>query len=170
MSKKGKHTALKIVFWSVFGLVAAVFAAIQVALSPKFLTRIANKYASEYVDGDVSFSRLKASMFRSFPNLNVTLDGFSIVGQDPPDTLASFDRLSLSVNYMEALKGRIRVRHAILEHPRLFLHQYDSTRANWDMIKIPTGEEDTAAFSLPPIHIGKISLEKSPYIEYQSDP
>ncbi|MBO4230605.1 MAG: hypothetical protein J5886_02890, partial [Bacteroidales bacterium] len=153
----------------VLGLVVAIIAAIQIVLSPKFLTATANKYAAEYVDGQVSFSNIKASVFKSFPNLNVTADGFFVVGQDPPDTLASFDRLSLSVNYMEALQGKIKVKRAILEHPRIFLHQYDSTRASWDIIKIPSSE-DTSSFSLPPISVGKVSLEKTPYIEYISDP
>ena len=169
MSGKGKHTALKVILWSLLGLVVAISVAIQIILSPKFLTKTANKYAAEYVDGTINFSNIKASVSKSFPNLNVTADGFSVVGLNPPDTLASFDRLSLSVNYMEALKGRIKVRHAILEHPRIFLHQYDSTRASWDIIKIPSSE-DTSSFSLPPISLGKVSLEKSPYIEYVSDP
>ena len=123
VSKRGKHLALKIILWSILGLVVAVAVAVQVVLSPKVLTRLANKYAAEYVDGEVRFSNIKASVFKSFPNLNVTADGFSVVGQDPPDTLASFDRLSLSINYMEALKGKVKVKHAILEHPRIFLHQ-----------------------------------------------
>lgn len=169
MSKRGKHLALKIILWSILGLVVAVAVTVQIVLSPKVLTRLANKYAAEYVDGEVRFSNIKASVFKSFPNLNVTADGFSVVGQDPPDTLASFDRLSLSVNYMEALKGKVKVKHAILEHPRIFLHQYDSTRASWNIIKIPSSE-DTSSFTLPPISVGRVSLEKSPYIEYKNDP
>ncbi len=169
VSKRGKHLALKIILWSILGLVVAVAVAVQVVLSPKVLTRLANKYAAEYVDGEVRFSNIKASVFKSFPNLNVTADGFSVVGQDPPDTLASFDRLSLSINYMEALKGKVKVKHAILEHPRIFLHQYDSTRASWNIIKIPSSE-DTSSFTLPPISVGRVSLEKSPYIEYKNDP
>ena len=94
---------------------------------------------------------------------------FSVVGRDPADTLASLERLSLSLNYMEAMKGRIKVKHAILEHPRIFLHQYDSTRASWNIIKIPSSE-DTSSFTLPPISVGRVSLEKSPYIEYSSVP
>ena len=70
------HRLLKVFLWSLAGLGIAVLAAIQVALSPKFLTRTAGKYAAEYVDGDVRFESIRASVFRSFPNLNVTADGF----------------------------------------------------------------------------------------------
>ncbi len=164
------HRLLKVFLWSLAGLGIAVLAAIQVALSPKFLTRTAGKYAAEYVDGDVRFESIRASVFRSFPNLNVTADGFSVVGRDPADTLLSLERLSLSLNYMEVLKGNIRIPHAVMEHPRIFLRQYDSTRANWDIIKIPMEDADTSSFKMPPLSVGKVSLEKSPYISYTSVP
>ena len=168
---KRKANIIKWILWILLALLVALVVAIHVILSPSVLTRIANRYAAEYVDGEVNFNSIKASFFKSFPNLNVTVDGFSMVGKEPPDTLASLDRLSLSVNYMEALRGRVRIPHAILEHPRIFLHKYDSTSANWDMIKLPEKDpDDTSSFKLPPLSIGKISLEKSPYIAYTSDP
>ena len=168
---KRKNRFLRVLLWTIAGIWVVVLVALQIALSPKYLTRIANRLAGDYVEGEVKFSNIKASVFKSFPNLNVTIDGFSIVGQDPPDTLASFDRLSLSLNYVDALRKKIRIHHAIIEHPRIFLQQLDSTRANWDIIKLPGKDEnDTSSFSLPPISIGKISLEKSPYIAYSSIP
>lgn len=51
---------------------------LQIALNSKVLTRVVNDVAKEYVDGDVTFTGVKASMFKSFPNLNVTIDNFSI--------------------------------------------------------------------------------------------
>ncbi|MBR1926531.1 MAG: hypothetical protein IJ840_02075, partial [Bacteroidales bacterium] len=169
--KPRKHRLVKAVLWALPALVVLILVATQFALRPRFLTRIANRYAAEYVDGQVSFSNIRASVLKSFPHLNVTAEGFSVMGGDPPDTLASFDRLSLSVNYLEAIKGKIRIPHAVLEHPRIFLRQYDSTRANWDIIKIPAGEDsDTSSFTMPPISVGKVSLEKSPYIAYTSAP
>ena len=132
VSKRGKHLALKIILWSILGLVVAVAVAVQVVLSPKVLTRLANKYAAEYVDGEVRFSNIKASVFKSFPNLNVTADGFSVVGQDPPDTLASFDRLSLSVNYMEALKGKVKVKHACQFLQRRQLSKWGKSSLDWN--------------------------------------
>ena len=171
MEKRGKRRLLKVILWSLLGLWVLVIIALQIALSTGFLTRMANKLSADYVDGEVAFSKVSASMLRSFPYLNVTVDGFSVVGVDPPDTLASLDRLSLSVNYLEALRGRVRVRRAVLEHPRIFLHIFDSVRASWDIIKLPAkDEDDTSSLKLPPISIGRISLEKSPYIEYSNVP
>jgi len=171
VSKSWYHRLFKILLWSFIGLWVLALVALQIALRPSILTKTANRIAAGYVDGEVKFTNIKASVLKSFPNLNLTVDGFSIVGENPPDTLASLDRLSLSVNYMEALKGKIRIRHAVLEHPRIFLRQYDSTRANWNIIRIPSADEnDTSSFKVPPISIGKVSLENSPYISFNSVP
>ena len=198
MGKSGKRKALKVVLWSLAGLWILVIIALQVALSPRFLTRMANRLSAEYVDGSVTFSKVNASMFRSFPHLNISVEDFTLTyphslfasrdsliqsgdslhtagwgpsgdGEAQADTLASLDRLSLSVNYMEALRKRIRIPHLILEHPRIFLHAFDSTEANWNVLRFSeTAGDDTAAFVIPPLSIGKVSLEKYPLAVYTS--
>lgn len=172
---------------------ALVVIVLQVALNSNVLTRVADKLASEYVDGDVTFSGIKASMFRSFPNLNVTVDDFSITyphdrfasfdSLDVPggyllgsgrgetaDTLAYFRKLSVSVNYLAAAVGKIRIRHAKLEYPRIFAHQYDSTSANWNIFGNGSVKEDSdtssSSSTLPPISIGKVSLDGRPFVVY----
>ena len=195
---KRKAKVLRWILWTLLALWVVILVALYIILTPSFLTKTANRYAAEYVDGEVHFSGIKASIFRSFPNLNITVDGFTLVyphefyarydsliplgdslhyagwehnrlgAAESVDTLASFDRLDLSVNYMEALKGRLRARHAILGHPRIFLHVYDSTKANWNIRKLPDSDDDTSSFKLPPLSIGKISLEDSPFVVFTS--
>ncbi|MBO4230965.1 MAG: hypothetical protein J5886_04740 [Bacteroidales bacterium] len=98
MSKRWYHRLFKILLWSFIGLWVLALVALQIALRPSILTKTANRIAAGYVDGEVKFTNIKASVLKSFPNLNLTVDGLSIVGENPPDTLASLDRLSLSVN------------------------------------------------------------------------
>ena len=191
--KRGSRRWLRPVLWTVLEIWAVIIIVLQVALNSTVLTRIVNDAASEYVDGDVTFSGIKASMFRSFPNLNVTIDDFSITyphdrfaafdSLDVPggyllgsgrgetaDTLAHFRKLSVSVNYLAAAVGRIRIRHAMLEHPRIFAHQYDSTTANWNMFGDDPVKEDndtsSSSSTLPPISIGKVSLDGRPFVVY----
>lgn len=178
--------------WALLGIWAVIVAALQVVLNSNVLTRVINEAAKEYVSGDVTFSGVKASMFKSFPNLNVTIEDFSLTyphdrfaafdSLDVPggyllgagrgenaDTLAHFRKLSVSVNYLAAAVGRIRIKRADLEHPRIFAHQYDSTTANWNMFGESSAkdESDTSAASpLPPISIGKVSLGERPFIVY----
>ncbi len=190
--KNNRWRWLKPVLWTFLGIWAIVVIVLQVVLNSNVLTRVADRLASEYVDGDVAFSGIKASMFRSFPNLNVTIDDFSITyphdrfaafdSLDVPggyllgsgrgetaDTLAHFRKLSVSVNYLAAAVGRIRIRHAMLEHPRIFAHQYDSTAANWNIFGDGSVKEDSdtsSSSTLPPISIGKVSLDGLPFVVY----
>ena len=188
---KGARRWWKPVLWSLLGIWAVVIIALQIILNSSVLTRIVNDVANEYVEGDVTFSGIKASMFRSFPNLNVTIDDFSITyphdrfaAFDSPevpggylldsgrgesaDTLAHFRKLSVSVNYLAAIAGRIRIRHASLDHPRIFAHQYDSTSANWNLFGNKASDKDTseATSTIPPLSVGKVVLSGRPFIVY----
>ena len=195
--KKRRHIPAKILA-ALAGLVVILFIIVQVALTPAVLTRIVNKVAAEFVDGDVRFSKVKASVFKSFPNLNVTLSDFALTyphekfaaydslypietiasrhmnlldaGRAPAtDTLASFRTLSASVNYVDAIKGRYIIRNASLGGPRIFIHQYDSTAANYDILKFSSNPDDTTSSSLPPITVHRILLNEKPFIVF-TDP
>lgn len=188
---KGARRWWKPVLWTLFGIWAVVIIALQIILNSSVLTRIVSDVANEYVEGDVTFSGIKASMFKSFPNLNVTIDDFSITyphdrfaAFDSPvvpggylldsgrgesaDTLAHFRKLSVSVNYLAAIAGRIRIRHASLDHPRIFAHQYDSTSANWNLFGNKASDKDTseATSTIPPLSVGKVVLSGRPFIVY----
>ena len=149
-------------------LLLAVLVTLQVLLRPQVLTGLVNKYAPEYVQGDVSFGSIRASVVKSFPFLNLEADDFVITyphsryarydtlyadnsrwslqragrGEEV-DTLASFRNLNISVDYIGAISGRaIHVRKAELTRARVFGHYYDSTAANWDILPLGGGSEE----------------------------
>ena len=95
--KKGARRWLRPALWTIFGVWAVIIIVLQIALNSKVLTRVVNDVAKEYVDGDVTFTGIKASMFKSFPNLNVTIDNFSITY--PHDRFAAFDSLDVPGGY-----------------------------------------------------------------------
>ena len=158
--------ALKIVrniVLALVGLVLLLLVALQVVLRPKVLTGIVNKVVAEYVDGgELAFDRVKASVIKDFPFLNLTIDDGALTyphdryarydstivengrfpllqaGRAPEkDTLASFRRLSASVNYVNLLKKTsYDVRRVELDRPRIFAHYYDSTAANWEILRL----------------------------------
>jgi len=131
-------------------------------------------------------------MFKSFPNLNLTIKDFSLtyphdrfaafdsVGvansvndmgrNEAADTLASFNNLSVSVNYLGIIFGRYKIPHANLDKARVFAHQYDSTTANWNMFKLASNEdkEKDEGFSIPAMVIGGISLTGNPNVYYSN--
>ncbi len=184
------------------GLLLVILVALQILLRPAVLTGIVNKLAAQYVQGTVSFQEVKAHVIKSFPYVNVEASDFSITyphqryaqydsiypdkarrfslmraGQgrtdEKVDTLVSFKKLGVSLNYMAFLgQGDLHIRLLELEHPRIFAHYYDSTAANWDILPLGSSEEkaeeveDTISGGLPRIKLQEIKLTDRPFIVY----
>lgn len=197
-AKKGNilRKVLKSALFVFLGLWAVIIIVLQFALSSSFLEKTADRLAGKFVDGSMTFSDIDASMLKGFPFLEVSVEDFSLtyphdrfasfdaLCTDPvfirnagrseaADTLAHFDKFKVSVNYLSLLRGRISVRRAVLDHPRIFLRQYDSTVADWDMFNVSAKEKeedsnDSTSFSLPNISIGKASFEGKPLVIYSN--
>ena len=186
-----KSHLIRNVLLGLAGLVLLLLVGLQVLLRPKVLTSIVNRIAAEYVDGNLSFERIKASVIKDFPFLNVTIDGGALTyphdrfarydstlvekgrfpllqaGRAPEkDTLASFRSLSASLHYVNLLKGTsYDIRRVELDRPRIFAHYYDSTAANWDILPIGKSSDTTAA-GTPPLRLHKIHLTGRPFIVF----
>jgi hypothetical protein len=180
------------VLLGILGFFLLLLITVQIILSPRFLTRMVNKYAADYVDGTVHVDKVRASVFRSFPNLNLLADGLSITyphdkfaqydslctetgrfalvnrGRgEVEDTLASIRKLDVSVNALAFLDKKVDIRRALVYSPRVFAHYYDSTAANWDIIKIESSEDTTSKSGDPmPIIVRKAGLLERPYVVY----
>ena len=180
------------VLLGLLSLVLILLVALQVILRPKVLTGIVNQVAATYVDGgELTFDRVKASVIKDFPHLNFTIDGGALTyphdrfsafdstlvekgrfpllraGRAPErDTLASFHRLTASLNYVTLLrKTSYDIRRVELDRPRIFAHHYDSTAANWDILRLGDSEDTTSA-PLPPIRVQRVLLTGRPFIVY----
>lgn len=189
--KPGK--VIRNVLIAVIGLLLAVLVALQIILRPAVLTKLVNKFAADYVEGDVSFGNIKAHVIKSFPFLNLEADDFSLTypheryaqwdtiypdsgrrfslmkagrGEEV-DTLASFRHLSVSLNYMGIIRGNgFHIRKAELTHPRIFAHYYDSSAANWDILPIGGPKKDTTKKPAPRIEIDKVNMGDRPFIVF----
>ena len=154
----------KVILWFV-GIWIALFGILELVLSPSVMTGLVNKYANEYIDGELKFSRASISMFKRFPNVVLNLEDFSITypadrfdllekegaqshlvhkgcGAEA-DTLASFRRFSASLNVPALLTGAIHVPHVRLDKPRIFAHSYQDGSANWNIFKLGEPQSDT---------------------------
>jgi hypothetical protein len=189
-SRAGK--IVRNVLLGLVGGLALLLVIVQIALSDKVLTRIVNRIAAQFVEGTVRFDQVHASVLKSFPYLNVTASGLEVTyphdkfaaydldgveGEDfllragrgeTVDTLLSVSSLSASIDYISAFKGQYHLRHATLSRPRIFAHSYDSTTANWHILRF-LHSDDTTSSSLPPLTVRKISLDRRPHIVY-TDP
>ena len=177
----------------VIGLWAVILIILQIVLTPGVLTNLANNFAAGMVDGNVTFGKVRASIFRHFPYLDVTFDSLSVTypsdrfeaygaGKDwytsqgrgeTCDTLMSFNRLSASINLSSLIAGQINVPRISLVKPRIFATAYNDSTANWNIFKfMSAGEEeaDTASAGIPDMVIGKIRLTDRPRIIFSSMP
>ena len=189
-------TLLKVVLW-VVGIIVALMIILEIVLSGAVLTKIVNKYAAEYVDGNVNFGKASISLFRRFPATVLTLEDFSITYpserfdsletlgpqghlvkkgcSQQADTLASFKRFSVGISLPALLSGTIKVPYLRWDKPRIFAHSYADGSANWDIFRLESSSdeeepEDTTAsdVTLPKIVIGKIMMTGNPQIVYTS--
>lgn len=181
---------LRNILIGIAGFFVLLLLAVQLVLSPRFLTKIINKYAADYVDGTIRVDKVSASVFRSFPFLNLRADGlavtyphdkfseydylcpnpsrFALVNRgrgEEEDTLLSLRRLDVAVNYMALLSKQIEIRRANIYKPRIFAHYYDSTAANWNIIILPEGDT-TKSTEMMPIIVKKAGLLERPTVVF----
>ena len=184
--RRRKNRLLKGLLISLLAIIVLILVAIQVLLNSSFLTNTVTKIASSYIDGDVQFGKIDASVFKSFPFVNLSIDDFSLTyphdrfarfdsvgtgnvlrkeGRAPvKDTLASFRNLTVSMNYMAALKGDIRIHSGEISRARVFAHLFDKDNASWNVFG--PSSDDTTSSSLPKIILRHIALKDSPHIVF----
>ena len=90
-TKKRRFRGLKAVLGVIVGLWVLLIIALQIVLDSSFLTNTANKYAAEFIDGNLRFGNISASVFKSFPNLNLTVEDATITY--PHEKFAAYDTI-----------------------------------------------------------------------------
>ncbi len=172
------------------GIWLAVLIILQLALSPKVIGGIVDKFAGEYIDGTLKFGKIKVDMFRHFPRMGLIMEDVSLTypaerfdrleeqgaqGRllyhgcgEMEDTLASFKHFSASINIASLVTGKVDIPHILLVGPRIFAHSYDERNANWNIFKLTESEEDTTSTqtALPPLAFGRIRMVDKPHIVY----
>lgn len=195
--KPGK--VIRNVFLALLALVLVLLVTLQVLLRPTVLTGLVNRFAAQYVDGDLGFREVRAHVIKSFPFLNIEAEDLAVTyphalfarydtlyadgnrrfsllragwqrdsSDAPVDTLLSARRIVLSLDYQTFFSSReVHLHHARLERPRIFAHYYDSTHANWHILRLGYGnaeaDADTAAM---PVFVKKVELADRPRIVY----
>ena len=184
----------KILLWAAASVLLLMIV-MEIVLSGAVLTHIVDKIASEYVDGDIHFGKVRASLFRRFPATTLTLEDFHITypadrfdkaekagvqghlmyrgcGQET-DTLASFRKFSVGVKLLPLVSGTVDVPYMRLDHPRIFAHSYQDGSANWNIFRAGTSEEDgsvpdstESSVGIKKLAIGRIMMTGRPHIVY----
>ena len=151
---------LKIIGWTLLGLVLTVVAVVCIAMyvvfTPERLTPIARQAADKFIACEHEIGEVDLTFFSTFPRFGLRADGLLLINPKAGaqnDTVVSAPRLVATVDVMEFLTNKnLHVHEAILDDAAVnfFIAEDGTTNLTGAFITSPdTTAEDTSAFSLP---------------------
>ena len=168
-------------------LILLAFASLPLLLNSRIVTDLVDRYAAEYIDGELEYSGLHISLYRDFPLVEITLENaaltypherFSQYDLAPApnrlldagrgvsrDTLARFRTFSAAADVQKLLRGEISIHKIALSGFAAYAHDYGDA-ANWNMFRLPESEPDSSAFELPWVQLRELRIDGSPQLVY----
>lgn len=146
-----------IILAAFFGLI--LLAAVLVPILFKDDIRAAlDKEIANNVDATLYYNpdAFSLSLFKSFPDLSVTIDEFGVagVGVFEGDTLADIKSFNLTLDIMSVISGdQIRIVNVKLDRPTINVLVLEDGRANYDIAKSSGEEAPTDTTASAPISI-----------------
>ncbi len=172
------------VAWAAVALtlfVVATLTSVVKVLAPERLTPLVERYASSYLDADVTASRIELTFWHTFPRLTLDVDSLSIVSRSlkpltdaeraalpaDADSLMSIGCFNASVNIARLALGEIRLYDVVVGRPKVNLVCVNDSVANYNIVP-PSEEEDTTALEIPDFSIDRFALTDCLPITYTS--
>lgn len=173
-TKRVVTKTLKVLAWAV-GLIVVIAGlalwAVVWLISPENLTKMAENAANDYLDAEVKIGRIELTAYSTFPVIHIDIDSLTIAsnsldsveGLDKTrlpanaSSLASFSKLHLGVNLLNAMIGKITVEDLSVDNLKVNLVNATPTASNYAIVPASGEKEteqsatDTTAFKLPDI-------------------
>ncbi len=151
--------ALKIIGWTLFGLILTVVAAVclvvYVVFTPQQLTPIARQAAAQYVTCEHEIGEVDLTFFSTFPRFGLRADGLLLINPKtgaPNDTVVEAKHLVATVDVMEFINHKnLHIHEAILEDATVhfYIAEDGTTNLTDVFVTSPDTTEDTTAFVMP---------------------
>ena len=152
--------ALKIIGWTLLGLVVTVVVvacvAIYLVFTPARLTPIARDVAAKFITCEHQIGEVDLTFFSTFPRFGLRADKLVLINPmegAQNDTVVAAERLVATVDVMEFLNRKnLHIHEARLDNAAVnfFIAPDGTTNLTGVFVSSPdTTEEDTTAFSLP---------------------
>lgn len=170
--KKKKSLLRRILKWTGITLLVLIILIIAAPfLFKKQIVQFVKDTANKELNAKVNFGDFDLSLFRSFPDFNLSVDSVSVanIGEFEGDTLLYAKNLSLSLDLMSVIKGDKYEIHTIsIDQPRIHAIVLKNGKANWDITKPSADTAATADTSKSaPFKMGLEKFEiKNGYIVY----
>lgn len=137
-------------FIKITGIVIVFILAIMVLLPYVFkgkLVQIAKEEINKNVNAQVDFTGAGLSLFKSFPDFSLDLEGLQVIGKDKfeGDTLVYMDALSIDIDLLSVFKGApYEIKKIVLDKPNIQLITLLDGSVNYD-ISMPSEPETPVA-------------------------
>jgi hypothetical protein len=163
-AKKKKSLLRRILKWT--GITFLVLLILLIALPFIFKDKIialAKEEAEKSLNAKLNFGDIDLSVFRSFPDVSVSVDSLSIANIAPfeGDTLISTRNFRADINLWSLFGDKYEINTIVLDHPRILARVLKDGKANWDITKpsaeetAPGGEASSFKMSLEEFRIDK---------------
>ncbi len=131
----------------ILGILVVIIVMLMIAIPYFYRDKIAQAVKDEInknVNATVDFNDFSLSLFRSFPDFSLGLEGLSVVNKQPfaGDTLAYIPSFELTLDLMSVIKGEEYILKKItISRPHINLKVNNDGKANWD-ITPESGEQE----------------------------
>ena len=151
--------AIKILAWTLFGIILTVVAAVGIVMyvvfTPERLTPIARQAAAQYVACPHEIGEVDLTFFSTFPRFGLRADGLLLINPKAGaqnDTVVEAKHLVATVDVMEFINNKnLHIHEAKLEEAKVhfFIAEDGSTNLTDVFVLPPDTTEDTTAFVMP---------------------
>lgn len=119
---------------------AVIVVALFLLILTPFLFRekfaeIVKSTANKTLRAEMNFSSMEVSFFHHFPNLTITLTGFTLKSSPPfsQDTLIKARDISFGVNLLSLIKGPIKITGLYLNRAKVIIEYNKNGKSNFDV-------------------------------------
>lgn len=135
--------ALKVITWTLVSVVMMVLLVITTAcyliFTPERLTPIVQQVATKFVTCEHEIGEVELTFFSTFPYLGVEIHDVSLIhpiDSLAPDTLAAVEKILLSVQPFDAIRGDIFIKQLAVEGITANIYVSADGRNNYDIIAL----------------------------------
>lgn len=135
--------ALKVITWTLVSVVMMVLLVITTAcyliFTPERLTPIVQQVATKFVTCEHEIGEVELTFFSTFPYLGVEIHDVSLIhpiDSLAPDTLAAVEKIVLSVQPFDAIRGDIFIKQLAVEGITANIYVSADGRTNYDIIAL----------------------------------
>jgi len=125
----------------IFGVLIILIIALPFIFKSKIVELVKTEI-NESVNAKVDFDGFSLTLFRSFPDFSLEIQGMTVVGEKPfeGDTFASIQNIFFELDLASVLSGNYKINSIAIENPRIYTKVLRNGKANWDIAKVDSSE------------------------------